>query len=121
MVIYRWHDNVSMFNEKNVLDPTKDKADFLAGFYGSYPNYFIDIHQSDLPDFFDLLTNLSHVSEEEARKRLNKYGVNRADKDFWEHYDWFQNRFNKEQPIQSGLFDLNRYFHLANEKRQLIE
>ncbi len=114
MVINRWHDNVSMFNEKNVLDPTKDRADFLAGFHGSYPNYFIDIHQSDLPDFFDLLTNLSDVSEEEASKRFNNYGVNRADKDFWEHYDWFQERFDRDKPVQSGLFDLNRYFYKAS-------
>ncbi len=103
-----------MFNEKKSLDSTKDKADFLVGFHGSYPNYFINIQQDDLPDFFDLLTNLSKLSEEEASKRFGKYGINRANKDFWEHYDWFQERFNKDQPVQSGLFDLNRYYHEAS-------
>ncbi len=117
MVINRWHDNVTfMFNEKDSLDPTKDNADFLVGFHGSYPNYFIDIHQDELPDFFDLLTNLGILTDEEVSERFHKYGVNRANKDFWEHYDWFQERFNKDQPVQSGLFDLNRYYHEAASK-----
>ena len=97
MVINRWHDNVQfMFDEKGSLDPSKDNADFLVGFYDSYPNYFIDIHQDELPDSFDLLTNLSKLSDEEASKRFDKYGINRANKQFWEHYDWFQERFYKD-------------------------
>jgi fatty acid cis/trans isomerase CTI len=115
LIINRWHDNVTfMFNEKSSLDPTKDKADFIEGFHGSYPNYFIDIQQDDLPNFFDLLTNLNTLSDEEASKRIHKYAINRANKDFWEHYDWFQERFNKDQPVQSGLFDLNRYYYEAS-------
>ena len=115
MIINRWHDNVRyMFDEKSTLDPSRDNADFLVGFHGSYPNYFIDIHQDELPEFFDLLANLGKLSEAEASRRFNKYGVNRANKDFWEHYDWFQERFNQDQPVQSGLFDLNRYFYKAS-------
>ena len=114
MIINRWHDNVAfLFKEKSTLKPAKDKADFIEGFHGSYPNYFIDIHQDDLPNFFNLLTNLGELEEKEARNRFNKYGVNRADNDFWEHYDWFQERFNSDQPVQSGLFDLNRYYYQA--------
>ncbi len=114
LVINRWHDNVAfLLKEKGTLNPEKDNADFLEGFHGSYPNYFIDIQQDDLPDFFDLLTNLGKIGEEEARQRFDKYGVNRSNKDFWVHYDWFQDRFNKEQPVHSGLFDLNRYYYEA--------
>jgi len=122
MVINRWHDNVTfMFDEKASLDPSKDNADFLVGFHGSYPNYFIDIHQDDLPDFFDLLTNLGHLSDDVAAKRFHKYGINRANKDFWKHYDWFQERFNQDQPVHSGLFDLNRYFHEASAQATSID
>ena len=112
MIINRWHDNVQfMFNEKEALKPERDSADFLEGFYGSYPNYFLDIQQDDLPDFFDLLANLESLSEEEENRRFAKFSVNRANKDFWKYYDWFQERFNSEQPVQSGLFDLNRYYY----------
>ncbi len=113
-IINRWHDNVTfLFDEKKSLRPDKDNADFIRGFHGSYPNYLIDIHQDDLPGFFDILANLDKIGLEAGLKRLDKYFVNRADKDFWGHYDWFQDRFNKEQPVHSGLFDLNRYYHKA--------
>ena len=122
MIINRWHDNVSfMFDEKDALDPSKDNADFLEGFYGSYPNYFIDIHQDELPDFFDLLTNLGTLSNEVADKRFHEYGINRANKAFWEHYDWFQERFSQDQPVQSGLFDLNRYFYEASPHLSTVD
>ncbi len=114
MIINRWHDNVQfMFDEKTALDPSRDKADFIKGFVGSYPNYFIDIRQDDLPEFFNLLSNLGKMDKNEARKQFNKYGINRANKNFWEEYDWFQARFDAEQPVQSGLFDLNRYYYDA--------
>ncbi len=95
-------------------------SNFTGNFsHGSYPNYFIDIHQDDLPDFFDILANLDETNKEETQKRFDKYGINRAEKDFWEHYDWFQERFNKDQPVQSGLFDLNRYYFRASDQSQM--
>jgi hypothetical protein len=45
--------------------------------------------------------------------RLETFGINRANDRFWDYYDWFQNRFFEEQPIQAGLFDLNRYYFNA--------
>ncbi len=114
MVINRWHDNVAfLFREESALDTRKDNADFIPGFLGSYPNYFIDINQDDLPEFFDLMANLNKLDEKEVHRRFVKYGVNRSKKDFWSYYDWFQARFEKEQPVQSGLFDLNRYYYDA--------
>ena len=112
IVVNRWHDNVAyLFGEDKRLDASKDRADFIEGFIGSYPNYFFDVQVDDLPDFLDLLAHLQET--EEDMERLKKYGVNRADDDFWEHYDWFQQRFNNEQPVYSGLFDLNRYSYEA--------
>ena len=114
MVINRWHDSVNfMFKEKDALNSTKDKADFLLGFRGSYPNYFIDIKQDDLPEFFHILSNMETIGLEEGTRLFHKYGINRSNPDFWSYYDWFQARFEQEQPVQSGLFDLNRYFYEA--------
>ena len=119
MIINRWHDNVAfLFKEKSALDPSKDQVDFLVGFHGSYPNYFIDITQDQLPDFFDLLANLDTTDPEEVRRRFDVWGINRAESDFWEKYDWFQERFYADQPVQAGLFDLNRYYHTASEQPQ---
>ncbi|WP_321314740.1 fatty acid cis/trans isomerase [Halarcobacter sp.] len=111
MVINRWHDSVAfMFNEEERLDVTKDRVNFIEGFIGSYPNYFIVVDQKDIKEFFDLLEK--NIDE----KRLSKFFVNRNNKNFWEVYDWFQNRFNESNPIESGLFDLNRYYQKGLEE-----
>ena len=114
IVINRWHDNVSfMFGEDGRLNSAKDSADFLPGLIGSYPNYFFDVRDEDLPDFFDLIAHFNNSQKD--IERFKKYGINRADDRFWETYDWFQQRFNEDEPIESGLFDLNRYYYKAIE------
>jgi hypothetical protein len=112
IVINRWHDNVAfMLGEDGRLDPSKDSADFIQGLIGSYPNYFVDVREEDLPDFFDLLANFKKSQRD--MERLAKYGVNRADDRLWDSYDWFQQRFYEDEPVRGGLFDLNRYYYYA--------
>jgi hypothetical protein len=112
IVINRWHDNVAfLLDEDERLDPAKDSADFIPGLIGCYPNYFFDVPEQDFPDFIDLLGNFDNSPEDLAR--LARYGVNRADERLWSTYDWFQQRFNEDEPVQGGLLDLNRYYYLA--------
>ncbi|MFW2366071.1 MAG: fatty acid cis/trans isomerase [Desulforhopalus sp.] len=112
VVINRWHDDVTtLFGEGQRLRPEKDNAVFIEGFVGSYPNYFLEVPYYDLPDLLEVLRDYDGSPAFEAR--LNRYGVNRAQSNFWEVYDRFQQRFNETDPVQAGLFDLNRYFHLA--------
>ena len=112
IVVNRWHDNVAfLLGEDAKLDASKDSVDFIRGLIGSYPNYFFDVLEKDLPDFFDLLEHFTGSPKDQ--ELLAKYGVNRADDRFWDTYDWFQQRFNEDEPVRSGLFDLNRYSHMA--------
>jgi hypothetical protein len=112
IVINRWHDNVnSMFGEDARLDPSKDTMDFQLESIGAYPNYFFEVDGSDLPEFFDMLENFDASDEYIAKFR--RFGVNRADDDFWESYDRFQIRLEREDPLRAGLYDLNRYYPLA--------
>lgn len=114
VVVDRWHDNVRyLFRESSAFDPSKDRADFLDGFVGSYPNYFFVVDASDLHDFFEILDN--YDGSEEFIARLNKYGVNRSSDNFWEVYDWFQKEFDVYHGGEAGIVDLNRYFYLAFE------
>lgn len=66
---------------------------------------------ADLPDFLAMLRDFDGCPA--ALARLDRYGVNRARPDFWEVYDRFQQAFDAVNPVQAGLFDLNRYFYLA--------
>lgn len=113
-VIDRWHDNVKfLFREGAFLDPEKDRADFIPGFIGSYPNYFFVLDISELPDFFEILDN--YDGSDIYLQRLEKYGVNRAEENFWEVYDWFQNEFSRSDKRDAGLIDLNRYYYEASD------
>jgi hypothetical protein len=112
IVINQWHSNVThLYSEKAELDVSKNSADFIGGLIGSYPNYFFDVREEDLPDFFDVLVHFDKSPG--SYKRLAKYGVNRAEDRLWDAYDWFQKRFYEDEPVNAGLFDLNRYYHLA--------
>jgi hypothetical protein len=79
---------------------------------GSYPNYFFDVKQDDIPDFLDMIA--TYDGSLKSMARLAKYGINRSDDRFWDTYDWFQKRFLEDEPVHGGLFDLNRYYFNAH-------
>jgi len=108
LIINRWRDNVSsLFNGKEVLDSSKDTMDILDASIGSYPNVFVIVKGKDFPKFLDLMKNMKGTIDE--YHELQKFFISRSDKDFWKYYDWFQDYFYKIQPIEAGLYDLNRY------------
>jgi len=114
LVVNRWHDNVnSLFNGEQI-DPEKDTIDILEGSIGSYPNMFATVHYRDLPDFFDLLENFD--GDDEYMFKMMSYFVGRDDPRFWETFDWFQNNFYEIDPVQAGLYDLNRYYRYGFEE-----
>ena len=113
LVVNRWHDNVAFFlGEEDRLNPAKDNVEFVTGMIGSYPNLFFDVKQEDIPDFLDLVAHFD--GSPKHFERLARYGINRSDDRFWDTYDWFQKRFNEDEPVRGGLFDLNRYYYYAN-------
>jgi hypothetical protein len=115
IVINRWHDNVNtMFGEDKRLDPSKDTIDFLPGSIGAYPNYFFVVEASDVAELLDMLKNFDGSEAYEAK--LDKYGINRSDPLFWETYDWFQQQLDEMDPLNTGLYDLNRYYPVALER-----
>jgi hypothetical protein len=112
IVINRWHDNVNaLFLERSRLDPSKDTMEFFTHNVGSYPNYFFDVDLQDLPDFLDMMARYDGSAP--YRHKVEKYGINRSDPKFWEVYDDFQRHFDESEPMESGLYDLNRYYHRA--------
>ncbi|MGH0037740.1 MAG: fatty acid cis/trans isomerase [Myxococcota bacterium] len=113
-VINRWHDNVSsMFGEAQTLDPSKDTIDFIEGSVGSYPNVFFVVDVEDIGDFFDMMAN--YDGSPEYVKKLRRFSVNRGDTEFWDTYDWFQRWLDENEPMNAGLYDLNRYYAEASD------
>ncbi len=112
LVVNRWHDNVnSLFNKYDSTKSDKDTIDFLYVNAGSYPNMFVDVDYTQLPDFFDLINN--YEDSDKYNAKIEKYFISRSDEKFWTTYDWFQDYLNKYDPLKTGLYDLNRYFRKA--------
>lgn len=112
LVINRWHKNVALlFDEDSRLDSKKDRINIVKGLIGSYPNAFIIIKQDKLDDFFNLLQN--YEDNEINNKKLLEYVINRANPNFWEIFDWFDTEFKKQDSLEYGLFDLNKYISQA--------
>ncbi len=40
---------------------------------------------------------------------MARYGLRRTDPEFGVVSDWFNDKYARDQPVLSGLFDLNRY------------
>lgn len=112
MVVNRWHNNVAlMFKEESRLDPTKDDIDFVEGFISSYPNMFFVVKQDEVSTFLNAIKNFNF--SDTCVKTISKFAINRANPKFWEVYDWFTLEFKKSNPLEFGLFDLNRYYKNA--------
>lgn len=110
IIVNKWHKNVSfMFDEENRLVPSRYRLNFIEGYIGSYPNFFFDIKIEDFAGFVSLIKN--YKNNKEDLNKMYTYGVNRSDKRFWKTYDWFVSDFKKKDKVNSGLFDLNRYYH----------
>jgi hypothetical protein len=74
---------------------------------GSYPDFFYVVELEDIEAFvaeYDAIENRQQYEEFVAR-----YGVRRTSLEFWNHADWFNQQYAREQPKLSGIYDLNRY------------
>ena len=112
MIINRWHKNVALlFSENSRLDSTKDTVNYIEGFIGSYPNVYVEVNQDELSEFFNLLKN--YKDNDINKKQILKFAINRANPKFWNSFDWFNNEFKKQDSLNFGLMDLNRYISKA--------
>jgi len=112
MVINRWHKNVALlFLEDSRLDSKKDTVNYIEGFIGSYPNVYVEVNQDDLSEFFNLIKN--YKDDKIDKKQILKFAINRANPNFWKSFDWFNKEFKKQDSLNYGLMDLNRYISKA--------
>ena len=108
LVVNRYHQNVSsLLMEKDRWLPDLFYVSLYPGILGSYPNTFYSLKEAELSEFVQLLSNLK--SEEDYAKLLDRWGIRRNQEDFWSYTDWLHQWYLKEQPLQAGIIDLNRF------------
>lgn len=111
----KFHYNVSLlFFEDQRRKPDKDTLDVLPLYAASYPNYFLKLDEAGVQNLVEQL----YASQEykDHCQTLKSMGVNRDQKSFWKLYDQFNEDFKSLDPIESGIFDLNRYQDACQNK-----
>ena len=119
------HTNVNLlFFEDLRRQPQFDTLDILPGLAADYPNYYFQVDEADIGTFVSEIEKLKgdtlsrdDVEKYEKVRKLNpllmdlakRFGISRQRADFWDYNDWVNAQYLKEEPVESGLVDLNRY------------
>jgi hypothetical protein len=98
-------ENHRELNDRRDLE--HDTLSVVKGLQGSYPNFFFNIELSQVDEFAERYAAIKNRKDYE--RFVGLFGVRRTRSDFWETADWFQDYYAAQQPVLSGLFDLNRY------------
>ena len=102
------HYNVAfLFDEKARRDFNADALTILPGMFASYPNFFFKVQSDQLTDFADALKSIR--TQDDWMQVVADYGVRRTSPEFWAISDRVHAAFAWQDPVQSGIFDLNRY------------
>jgi hypothetical protein len=100
----------SMFSGEKIGDRRDyeyDTQTVVRWLEGAYPNFFYVVDLDDIEQFVDDYNAIENRQQYEAF--VARYGLRRTSEDFWEHADWFNQQYAREQPVLSGIFDFNRY------------
>jgi hypothetical protein len=102
------HSNIAdPFREDKRRLPEEDYLTVVRGFVGYYPNVFFQVNERELPRFVAAVASLG--SEADYSALMARYGVRRNASYFWHVSDRMHRVYRQQQPLEAGLFDLNRY------------
>ncbi len=100
----------SMFADEQLIDRRdyeEDTQTVVRWLEGSYPGFFYVVELDDIELFVGEYNAIENRQQYEIF--VARYGIRRTNQNFWKHADWFSRQYAREQPILSGIFDLNRY------------
>ncbi|WP_148863999.1 fatty acid cis/trans isomerase [Marinobacter fonticola] len=111
LVHNRAHSNVAfMFGEDSRLLPEEDTVTVLDGTLGSYPNFSFDIPLAELDAFVASFRAIE--TAEDLHALASRWGIRRTHPRFWEVIADFRAYVEETDPVQAGIFDVNRYENL---------
>lgn len=109
----RAHENVAfLFNEDLRYQPEDDRLTIYPGVIGSYPNFMFDVSADQLKLFTDRLHGLTLDQQDKFDRLVSLWGVRRTHPRFWDTLHDITQWQREHQPLQAGIFDINRYKNL---------
>lgn len=107
----RHHTNVAfMMGEKRRHKPKNDTLTLYPGIIGSYPNFIFNVEANEIPWFVEALREAD--SKKGFEEVVEKWGVRRTHPGFWEILADITAWHKSQDPLQAGIFDINRYENL---------
>ncbi len=102
------HTNISsLFDEESNRDPKHDDLTLVRGVLGSYPAAYLALNEDQIPA---LVTQLKQLrTEQDYVRLLDTFAIRRSSADFWAFSDKVHAWYQKNQPIEFGLLDYNRF------------
>ena len=102
------HSNIAqLFREDERRLPDEDSITLVRGFLGAYPNYFFQVEEKELGQFARSIEGLKSKQDYDVLRE--RYGVRRNAPWFWRFVDKAHAKHQRYNPVEFGLFDLNRY------------
>ena len=107
----RAHSNVAfLLGESLRYEPEHDQVLVFPGILGSYPNFIFDVPAHQVAQFVERLGKADKGKAFDEIVEL--WGVRRTHPAFWETLHDFTAWQAEHQPLQAGVFDVNRYKNL---------
>lgn len=104
----RRHSSVSfMLGESLRYEKQLDTLTILPDLIGSYPNLMFRLKSTEVDNFVSRLSKID--SEEEFDSLINQWGIRRMNPGFWNVLHGFTKSMDKNKPLESGVYDINRY------------
>ena len=102
------HASVShLIGERKELLPNEDTLTVAPGVIGGYPNAYYRAALADLPDLAQAIGRLG--SEADYAGFAQRWAVRRTDPGFWAFSDAILERYARDQSLEAGVLDYNRF------------
>ncbi|WP_157746904.1 fatty acid cis/trans isomerase [Marinobacter sp. LV10R510-11A] len=109
----RAHSSVAfLLGEGLRYQPKSDKLTIYPGIIGSYPNFIFDVPAAQLGLFKARMKSLKAEEPKAFEAVVGVWGVRRTHRRFWDILQDITAWQQEHQPLQSGIFDINRYKNL---------
>ncbi|MCX7096940.1 MAG: fatty acid cis/trans isomerase [Methylococcales bacterium] len=111
LLLDKAYSNISkMLSEDSHRMPQNDRLTIYPGFIGSYPNFFFNVEENQLPEFIAMVKNAKTPTDIDLI--YGKFGIRRSNPEIWPLSDWFNSQHKKYRGLKAGLFDMSRYANL---------
>jgi hypothetical protein len=102
------HASVShLIGERKELMPDENTLTVVPGVIGGYPNAFYRASLADLPELARTMGRLG--SESDYAAFAQRWAVRRTNPGFWAFSDSILTRYAREQSLEAGILDYNRF------------